>query len=126
MLAPMAAGLALMQLLDRRHRVRIHAGSACGDGAVQLYQCSEQATSSNAMLIEQYEKDPSRTTGRTRMTGFVSAFSLRTTGCTPGTSAIFSDQQLGRIVSAVVSGGRGWPLIVQTRTIPPPPAFFFP
>ncbi len=58
MLAAMAAGLVLVQLLDRPHRVRITLAVLAVLGAVQLYQCSEQATSSNAMLIEQYEKDP--------------------------------------------------------------------
>lgn len=58
MLAAMAAGLALVQLLDRPYRVRITLAVLAALGAVQLYQCSEQATSSNAMLIEQYEKDP--------------------------------------------------------------------
>jgi hypothetical protein len=58
MLSVMAAGLVLVQLLDRPHRVRITLAVLAALGAVQLYQCSEQATSSNAMLIEQYEKDP--------------------------------------------------------------------
>ncbi len=58
MLAAMAAGLALVQLLDRPNRVRITLAVLVALGAMQLYQCSEQATSSNAMLIEQYEKDP--------------------------------------------------------------------
>jgi hypothetical protein len=58
MLAAMAAGLVLVQLLDRPHRVRITLAVLAALGTVQLYQCSEQATSSNAMLIEQYEKDP--------------------------------------------------------------------
>jgi hypothetical protein len=58
MLAAMAAGLVLVQLLDRPYRVRITLAVLVALGAMQLYQCSEQATSSNAMLIEQYEKDP--------------------------------------------------------------------
>lgn len=58
MLAAMAAGLVLVQLLDRPSRVRITLAVLVTLGAVQLYQCSEQATSSNAMLIEQYENDP--------------------------------------------------------------------
>ena len=58
MLAAMAAGLVLVQLLDRPHRVRITLAVLVALGAVQLYQCSEQATAGNAMLIEQYEKDP--------------------------------------------------------------------
>ncbi len=58
MLAAMTAGMVLVQLLDRPYRVRITLAVLVALGAVQLYQCSEQATSSNAMLIEQYEKDP--------------------------------------------------------------------
>ncbi|NLH17984.1 MAG: hypothetical protein GX455_15520 [Phycisphaerae bacterium] len=57
-LAAMTAGLVLVQLLDRPYRVRITLAVLVALGAVQLYQCSEQATSSNAMLIEQYEQDP--------------------------------------------------------------------
>jgi len=58
LLGPICAALLLAQILDRPARVRAVLAVIVGLGIVSAYQCAEQLFISNAITIEQYEKNP--------------------------------------------------------------------
>ncbi len=58
LLAPPFAALALARILNNRERVRLVLIVVAALGIVSAYQCAEQLFLSNAITIEQYEKDP--------------------------------------------------------------------
>lgn len=58
LLGPICAALLLAQILDRPARVRVVLAVIVGLGLVSAYQCAEQHFISNAITIEQYEKNP--------------------------------------------------------------------
>ncbi|MBN1125316.1 MAG: O-antigen ligase family protein [Sedimentisphaerales bacterium] len=55
---PMAVALALIGLLHSRQRIKLVLMVITSLGFVNVYQCYEQAGTSNALMIEQYEEDP--------------------------------------------------------------------
>jgi tetratricopeptide (TPR) repeat protein len=57
-LGPLFAALLLVQILHCPARIRIVLATVAALGAVSAYQCAEQFFVSNAITIEQYEKDP--------------------------------------------------------------------
>ncbi len=57
-LAPMLTAVLLVQILDCTGKVRLVLLLLVAMAILNLYQCIEQATTSNAMMIEQYEQDP--------------------------------------------------------------------
>ena len=63
LLAPVLAALLLTQILDRPGRIRVVLIVIVALGIVSAYQCAEQFLVSNAITIEQYEKDPSMLLG---------------------------------------------------------------
>lgn len=58
LLAPVCAALLLGQILDSPAKVRLVLIVIVALGIVSAYQCAEQFFISNAITIEQYEKDP--------------------------------------------------------------------
>ncbi len=58
LLGPLFAALLLVQILDHPAKVRLVLVVLVGLGIVSAYQCAEQFFISNAVTIEQYEKDP--------------------------------------------------------------------
>ncbi len=58
LLGPLFAALLLIQILDHPAKVRVVLAVLVGLGIVSAYQCAEQFFISNAVTIEQYEKDP--------------------------------------------------------------------
>ena len=58
LLGPICAALLLAQILDRPAKVRVVLAVIVGLGIVSAYQCAEQLFISNAITIEQYEKNP--------------------------------------------------------------------
>ncbi|MGE5295591.1 MAG: O-antigen ligase family protein, partial [Solirubrobacterales bacterium] len=62
-LAPLCAALLLSQILDSLAKVRLVLIVIVALGIVSAYQCAEQYFISNAITIEQYEKDPNMLLG---------------------------------------------------------------
>ena len=58
LLAPVIASLLLIQILDGPDKIRLILIVVVALGIVSAYQCAEQFFLSNAITIEQYEKDP--------------------------------------------------------------------
>jgi hypothetical protein len=58
LLGPICAALLLAQILDHPAKVRLVLLVLVGLGIVSAYQCAEQRFISNAITIEQYEKNP--------------------------------------------------------------------
>ncbi|MCL5281748.1 MAG: O-antigen ligase family protein [Planctomycetes bacterium] len=58
LLGPLCAALLLVQILNHPAKVRVVLAVLVGLGIVSAYQCAEQFFISNAVTIEQYEKDP--------------------------------------------------------------------
>ncbi len=58
LLAPLFAALLLAQILDSPGQIRMVSIVVVALGIVSAYQCAEQFLVSNAITIEQYEKDP--------------------------------------------------------------------
>jgi len=58
LLGPLFAALLLAQILDSPARIRVVLVVVAALGIVSAYQCAEQFFVSNAITIEQYEKDP--------------------------------------------------------------------
>jgi len=58
LLGPLVAALLLVQILDHPAKVRVVLMVLVGLGIVSAYQCAEQFFISNAVTIEQYEKNP--------------------------------------------------------------------
>jgi O-antigen ligase len=58
LLAPICAALLLSQILDSPAKIRLVLIAIVALGIVSTYQCAEQFFISNAITIEQYEKDP--------------------------------------------------------------------
>ncbi|MEN6429044.1 MAG: O-antigen ligase family protein [Phycisphaerales bacterium] len=63
LLAPAIAALLLVQILDSPDKVRLVLIVVVALGIVSAYQCAEQFFLSNAITIEQYEKDPNMLLG---------------------------------------------------------------
>lgn len=63
LLAPAFAALLLTQILDSLGKVRLVLIVVVALGIVSAYQCAEQFLVSNAITIEQYEKDPNMLLG---------------------------------------------------------------
>ncbi len=57
-IGPIFAALLLAQILDHPAKVRLVLLVLVGLGVVSAYQCAEQRFISNAIMIEQYEKNP--------------------------------------------------------------------
>jgi O-antigen ligase len=58
LLGPLFAALLLVQILNHPAKVRVVLAVLVGLGIVSAYQCAEQFFISNAVTIEQYEKNP--------------------------------------------------------------------
>lgn len=58
LIAPVFAAMLLSQVLDSPAKVRLVLVAIVALGIVSAYQCAEQFLVSNAITIEQYEKDP--------------------------------------------------------------------
>lgn len=58
LLGPICAALLLVQTLDHPAKIRLALIVLVALGIVSAYQCAEQSFLSNAITIEQYEKDP--------------------------------------------------------------------
>jgi len=58
LIAPVFAAMLLSQILDSPAKVRLVLVALVALGIVSAYQCAEQSLVSNAITIEQYEKDP--------------------------------------------------------------------
>jgi O-antigen ligase len=58
LVGPVFAALLLAQILDSHTRIRVVLVVVAALGMVSAYQCAEQLFLSNAITIEQYEKDP--------------------------------------------------------------------
>jgi len=63
LVAPIFGALLLSQILDSPGKVRLVLIVIVALGIVSAYQCAEQAFISNAITIEQYEKDPNMLLG---------------------------------------------------------------
>ncbi len=63
LLAPVCAALLLSQILDSPGKLRLVLIVIVALGIVSAYQCAEQFFISNAITIEQYEKDPNMLLG---------------------------------------------------------------
>ncbi len=57
-IGPICAALLLAQILDHPAKIRLVLLVLVGLGIVSAYQCAEQRFISNAIMIEQYEKNP--------------------------------------------------------------------